>query len=69
MTQQTFHIPDMHCTNCVMLLEGLEDDMEGVRRVQGSYKHQTLVIDYDETRITQEQLIAAIHQLGYTVAN
>jgi copper chaperone CopZ len=68
MTQQTFRIPDMHCSNCVMLLEGLEDDLEGVKRAQGSYKHQTLTIEYDEARLSSEQIIAAIRQLGYTVA-
>ncbi|MCU0487887.1 MAG: cation transporter [Anaerolineales bacterium] len=68
MRQQVLSIPDMHCSNCVIRLEGLEDDLPGVQRVQASYRKQQMVIDYDETRLSLEQIVAAIKALGYQVA-
>jgi copper chaperone CopZ len=68
MVKQVFRVTDMHCTNCVMRLEGLEDDLPGVRRVQASYKKQQMEVEYDETAISAAQIVAAIQRLGYTVA-
>ena len=68
MRKQVLIIPDMHCSNCVIRLEGLEDELPGVQRVQASYRKQQMVIEYDETRVSLEQIVAAVNQLGYQVA-
>lgn len=61
-----FRIPDMHCPNCVMRLEGLEDDLPGIRNIEGSYRKQTLAIRFDERQTSLEQIYTAIRALGYT---
>lgn len=66
MNKKTFHIPDMHCSNCVMHLEGLEDDLPGILKIQGSYQKQHLVVEYDETKIDEGRIRSAIAELGYT---
>ncbi len=66
--KQTFRVTDMHCSACVMRLEGLEDDLPGVRRVAASYQKQQMEVEYDERQVTREQIAAAIAELGYTVA-
>ena len=33
MVKQVFRVTDMHCTNCVMRLEGLEDDPRALGRM------------------------------------
>ncbi len=63
----TLRIPDMHCPSCVLRLQGLEDDLPGVERVDGSYQKQRLDIVFDETRLSQAAIVAAIADLGYTV--
>ena len=68
MRKQVLTIPDMHCSNCVIRLEGLEDELPGVQNVQASYRKQQMVIEYDETRVSLEQIVAAVNQLGYQVA-
>jgi copper chaperone CopZ len=68
MVKQIFRIPDMHCSNCVMRLEGLEDDLPGVQSVRASYKKQQMEVDYDEAAVSPAQIVAAIQKLGYTVA-
>ncbi len=66
--KQTFRVTDMHCTACVMRLEGLEDDLPGVKRVKASYQKQQMEVEYDEKQLTAAQIVAAIQRLGYTVA-
>jgi copper chaperone CopZ len=66
MLKKTFKIPDMTCSNCAMKLETLEDDLSGVRRVDASYHKLQMVIEYDETQLTEEQIITAVKKKGYT---
>jgi copper ion binding protein len=67
MVKQVFRVADMHCSNCVMRIEGLEDDLPGVQRVRASYKKQQVEVEYDENKVSADQVVAAIQQLGYTV--
>lgn len=67
MNKHTFHTTDMHCSNCVMRIESLEDTLPGVASIKASYHHQTVVVEFDETRISLEQIISAIKDLGYTL--
>ena len=65
--QQIFRVTDMQCSNCAMHLEGLEDDLPGVKRVQASYKKQQMEVEYDDATVSADQIVAAIQRLGYTV--
>ncbi|HEX9117639.1 MAG TPA: heavy-metal-associated domain-containing protein [Anaerolineae bacterium] len=67
MTKQVFRVTDMHCSSCVMRLEGLEDDLPGVRRIKASYQKQQMEVEYDEKQLTPDQIVFAIRRLGYTV--
>jgi copper chaperone len=67
MLKQIFRVTDMHCSACVMRLEGLEDDLPGVQRVRASYHKQQMEVEYDESWLSAEQIVAAIRKLGYTV--
>jgi copper chaperone len=68
MLKQIFRVTDMECPSCAMRLEGLEDDLPGVVRVRASYPKQQLEVEYDDTRLTAAEIVAAIQRLGYTVA-
>jgi len=65
MIKKTFKVPDMSCSNCAMKLESLEDTLDGVREVDASYHRLEMVIVYDETRLTEEQIIVAVKKKGY----
>ena len=60
-----FRVTDMMCPNCAMHLEGLEDEVAGIKKVVASYKKQTMEVDYDEKMLTLEQIISAANSLGY----
>ncbi len=65
---KTLHleIKDMHCSNCAMKLQGLEDDLPGVETVDASYHSQKMKVDYDETVVTPDGIMEAVRKLGYT---
>ena len=65
MIKKTFKIPDMTCTNCAMKLESLEDTLEGVTEINASYHRLEMVIEYDESKLTDEQIITAVKKKGY----
>jgi len=65
MIKKTFKIPDMTCTNCVMKLESLEDTLVGVKEINASYHKLQMTIEYDESKLTDEQIITAVKKKGY----
>ena len=65
MIKKTFKIPDMTCTNCAMKLESLEDTLDGVKEINASYHRLQMTIEYDESMLTDEQIIAAVKKKGY----
>ena len=65
MIKITFAVPDMHCSNCSMKLESMEDDLDGVQEISASYHKLQMVVEFDETRLTVEQIIAAALKKGY----
>lgn len=65
MIKQTFKIPDMTCANCAMKLESLEDTLEGVKEINASYHKLQMIIEYDESKLTPDQIIAAVKKKGY----
>lgn len=65
MIKKTFKIPDMTCSACAMKLESLEDNLDGVKEINASYHKLEMVIEYDESQLTEEQIIAAVKKKGY----
>lgn len=65
MIKKTFKVPDMSCTNCAIKLESLEDSLDGVKEINASYRKLQMTVEYDETKLTEEQIIAAVKKKGY----
>ena len=66
MIKKKFKVTDMSCTNCAMKLESLEDTLEGVKEINASYHKLEMTIEYDEAKLTQDQIVAAVKKKGYT---
>lgn len=67
MIKKTFRVTDMHCTNCAMKIEEIEDDLPGIKRVAASYQKMQVTVEYDETRVSEGQILVAVKGKGYTV--
>lgn len=65
--KQVFQVPDMHCPACVMRLEGIEDELPGIRRIAASYRKQRLEVEYDEAQVTEAQIVTVAEALGYAL--
>jgi copper chaperone CopZ len=65
MIRKVFHIPDMQCPSCVMHVESIEDKLPGIREASASYRKQELVVEFDEEKITEEEILVALRNLGY----
>ncbi|HEY6736285.1 MAG TPA: cation transporter [Candidatus Saccharimonadia bacterium] len=66
MITQTFSVPDMNCTACVMHIEAIEDEIDGIACIDASYKKLRMVVEYDETKISPDAIVAAVKETGYT---
>ena len=67
MIRKNFRIKDMHCSSCVMRIEGIEDDLPGISQISASYQKQQLFVDFDENIVSEEMIITSIEKLGYYV--
>ncbi len=65
MVKRIFHVKDMQCSSCVMHVESIEDDLPGIHRVKASYQKARMEVEYDETKVNEAQIIAAVKQKGY----
>ncbi len=61
------HIGDMHCPNCAMTLEQIEDTLQGVQQAEASYQKGRMRVVYDESALSEAEIRRAVEQLGYTV--
>ena len=48
-----------------MHLEALEDELSGISSISASYRRLSMEVEYDETRVTLEQIICAVNSIGY----
>ena len=64
--KKTFQVLDMHCSNCAMRIESIEDELPGVKSVSASYQKGQVVVEYDEQQVTPEAIVAAVKKQGYT---
>ena len=65
MIKKTFNVPDMHCSNCSMKLESIEDDLPGIKEINASYHRQQMIVEFDESKLTEADIIAASQEKGY----
>ncbi len=65
MVKKTYHVDGMHCSNCSMNIEGIEDDLPGIRQICASYQKGQMIVEFDEVAVSEEQILAAVEKRGY----
>ncbi len=65
MIKKTFKVPDMHCSNCSMRLESIEDKLPGIKEISASYHRQQMIVEFDEAKVSEGQIIALAQKMGY----
>jgi copper chaperone CopZ len=68
MSKQVFNVKGMHGSACVMTLESLEDEVAGIRSLKVSLHKQRAEIDYDEKKVSEDEIRRAFERAGYGLA-
>jgi copper chaperone CopZ len=48
-----------------MNIEGIEDDLPGIKQVSASYQKGRMVVEFDEAKVSEEQILAEVGKRGY----
>ena len=68
MTKKRFQVQGMHCVGCAMTVDSALEDLPGVKSASANYARQIVDVEYDEARLTEAQIVAAVEQAGYKAA-
>ncbi len=67
MIKKIYRVEGMHCPNCAMRVESIEDELPGIGRVSASYQKGQMVVEFDETKVSEAEMIEAVKKVGYIV--
>ncbi len=67
MTKLVLKVKGMHCASCAILIDKLLIKQAGVIAVSTSYGAQKVALEFDEAKISLEQIDAFVNKLGYDV--
>jgi len=64
-TRARFHVPQMHCSSCIWLLENLHRIEPAILRSRVSFTDKELVITFREDRFSLPHLVKLMRRIGY----
>ena len=64
MKKQVFPIVGMHCASCKALIEKVVGRMEGIKSVKVSYGSEKMVVEYDEQKVSIEDIKKTVASAG-----
>ena len=68
MTTITLSVPDISCGHCKSSIEGAVTPLEGVETAEVAIEARTVDVNFDESIVNVDAIIAAIDDQGYEVA-
>lgn len=68
MVKKRFQVIGMHCVGCAMSIDGVLEDLPGVKSAATNYARQFVEVNYDENQVTEKLIISAIQTEGYTAS-
>ena len=69
MVKKTYRVEGMHCSNCPMIVESIEDYLPGIKQVSASYQKGQMVVEFDESLVTEAEIFSAVEKKGYHAEN
>jgi copper chaperone len=63
----TLQVQGMTCNHCKMAVTNALQELEGVNRVEVHLEKGTVDVDFDETKVSIDQLKEAVEEQGYDV--
>lgn len=65
MKEVKLNIEGMHCTGCSTRLEKVLNNVDGVEDAKVSLEEKMADIKYDETQVSEKELIEAVEDAGF----
>lgn len=65
--KDTFKIEGMTCSACANRVERATKKLEGVEEASVNFATETLMIKYDESKLSKEQIEQTVEKAGYKV--
>jgi copper chaperone CopZ len=65
LVRKTYRVEGMHCSNCAMNIEGIEDELPGIKQISASYQKGQMLVEFDDTKVTESEILAALEERGY----
>ena len=65
MKEVKLNIEGMHCTGCSTRLEKVLNNVDGVEGAKVSLEEKKAYIKYDETQVSEKELIEAVEDAGF----
>lgn len=65
MTKKIYNIEGMHCGSCAVGIEMFLANTEGVSSAKVFLEEKKAEVEYDETKVNDEQIIKAIGEAGF----
>ena len=67
MAEKTLNVVGMHCPSCVMAVELSMKDLDGVEDAKASLDDNTVTVEYDADKVSDEDLVGAVEEAGFNV--
>lgn len=64
----TLSVPEVHCGHCKSSIEGALSQLNGVTRAEVDLAARTVTVDYDDSQVERDTVVATITSIGYEVA-
>ncbi len=68
MTKVKLKIDGMHCTACAMNIDFDLEDLNGIKSTKTNYAKQESEIEFDEEKVTLQQVLKQIVETGYNAS-
>ena len=66
--RQQFHVTGMTCAACSAGIQKTVNKLDGVKKAEVSLMGQSMTVEYDESAVDAEKIVAAVVALGYGAA-
>lgn len=67
MKRTLLKIDGMHCAGCAQSIAAFLGKKEGVLKAEVNYAGESALLEYDEERISPEEISSAVESMGYRV--
>ena len=61
----TINIDGMSCMHCVASVNNALQDLDGVNSVEVSLEQKNAVVEFDDTKLSAEDLINTVEDIGF----